>query len=164
MAYQKSPEEVLKEAAKAAEALIPEVERQRDEAQKTAAALQAKITQLYAVVSAAQPSVSFGSPLQKKYGAMMSSTTVSSSSGPQGSPVVLLHTSQTPMTAVDKIATILASREVPLTTKELSAGLEKQFGQPMPQSTIYAGLTVGRKLGRFLDKNGTWTIAKDEGQ
>ena len=148
MAYSaKTPEQILKDAAAAAEQLLPAAEAERDAAQRTLAEAEAKINRFRLVISAAQSTPSVQSNLG------MTTTVVST--GTSTFSVTSLSTAP----AFAKVATVLSTGEG-YTTRQIADQYKNEFHSPIPQSTLYAVLNKGRQSGQFIEEDGKWSLTK----
>lgn len=144
----RSPEEILKEAAQAAQQLIPNAEKARDELQKKLAEAELGLVRLRAVVSA-YPSITTN-PLTTT----TSSTTTVTSTG------TLVTTQAAPPSAYIKMHMIFGKAEKPLSVKEIGDAFSAEFNEAIPQSTLYFALNKGKRKGTFLEEGGKWMLAK----
>lgn len=147
MAYTgKTPEQILKEAAAAAEQLLPGAEAQREAAQKALAEAEARINRFRLVISAAQ-----STPTAQT---SMTTTTVTT-----GTSTLVLTNPSTSATAYAKVAAILGKGDG-YAPRQITQEYEKEFLAPIPQSTLYAVLKKGRDSGQFIEENNKWSLTK----
>ena len=146
----KTPEQILKEAAEAAQQLIPDAERQRDELQRKLAEVEFGLVRLRAVVSAL-PSIT--SPL----------TTTSTTSTTVTSTGALVMTQAAPPSAYLKMHMIFGETRQPLSVREIGEIFKSKFGEDIPQSTLYFALKKGDRKGTFVqESDGRWRLKTKE--
>lgn len=146
---EKSPEQILKEAAEAAQKLIPAAEKERDALQRKLVEAEMGLTRLRAVVSVY--------PALSKQALQTMSSTVTTTSTASGTVVT---TQAAAPSAYIKMHVIFEKADRPLTVKEIIESFKIEFGEDIPQSTLYFALNKGKHKRTFVEENNKWRLAK----
>ena len=135
----KSPEEVLADAAQAAQELLPDLMRERDKLRIQLAAVEQRINLMTTVTTSG-------------------GLTIPSISDYMFIPGELSSTVKDDA-LIDRIKWVL-KRQPDITPKEIAELIKVRFGIEPAQSSLYATLNRSRLRGKLDEKDGKWSLAK----
>jgi len=158
---ERTTEQILRDAAEAAKARLPEIEVERARTAAQLAETAAQLAELDAEIARYRMVASAGNPSIDPYRISMprspvvtstSSTTFSSTSG----TTFTVAFSDSEPSSYEKVGVILSAGG-PHSAKALAEAYRQEYGETIPQSTLYYALNKGRESGQFVESDGVWS-------
>jgi hypothetical protein len=155
----KTPQQIFKEAAQAAAALLPEAEKERDKLQMKLAALDVLINRYRMLISTSQSTSSGVATISLSPSKVSATTSTAYTTSGSSSHVFGVALNDREPTAFEKVGLVL-SKGGWFPAKEIAEKYRQEFSEAIPQSTLYNVLNKGREIESFIEKDGKWSLTE----